>query len=78
MQNVINADAIGAISQLLLTDATVQHHKHAGTFDQLDTIMKNVDSKKGQVHIISSAHSGGKKLDGIGGIGAILRFPIHS
>ena len=38
--------------------------------------MKIVDKTKGEIEIISSEHEGGKKLDGLGGIAAILRFKL--
>ncbi len=39
--------------------------------------MRTIDSMKGQVHIISSEHEGGKKLDGLGGLGALLRYKLN-
>ena len=38
--------------------------------------MKDVDRSKGKVHIISTDHEAGKKLQGIGGVGAVLRFQL--
>jgi stalled ribosome rescue protein Dom34 len=32
---------------------------------------------KGEIHIISSEFDAGKKLDGLGGIGAILRYKMN-
>ncbi|MBD3319072.1 mRNA surveillance protein pelota [Candidatus Woesearchaeota archaeon] len=75
-EQVTLAEQLGAIKTLLVTDALIQEQKKQGTFDTLDAIMKSVDTKKGEIHIISSEHSGGQKLDGIGGIGALLRFPL--
>jgi len=39
--------------------------------------MKNTESMKGTVNIIGSDHDGGKKLDGLGGMGAILRYKLN-
>jgi protein pelota len=39
--------------------------------------MKTVDNTKGDILIISSEHEAGKKLDGLGGIAAILRFKLN-
>jgi len=36
--------------------------------------MKLVDNMKGHIHIISIDHESGKKLHGLGGIAAILRY----
>ena len=40
-------------------------------------MLKTTESIKGSVNIISSEHDGGKKLDGLGGIGAILRYKLN-
>jgi len=40
-------------------------------------MMKIVDQTKGEIHIISSEYEGGRKLDGLGGIGAILRYKLN-
>lgn len=66
----------GAVRELLVTDALIQKMRQEGTFARLDSIMKLADNANGKVHIISSEHEGGKKLDGLGGIGAILRYRI--
>lgn len=34
------------------------------------------DIEKGRVIVLSSAHESGKRLDGLGGVGAILTFPL--
>ena len=39
--------------------------------------MRTVESMQGKVHIISSEHDGGKKLDGLGGLGALLRYKTN-
>lgn len=71
------ADA-GAIKTLAVTDGLIQQRRQDETFDELNTIMKTVDKQKGTVTIISSDNDGGKKLDGIGGIAALLRYKIAS
>jgi len=38
--------------------------------------MKQVDHAKGKVWIVSTEHEGGKRLEGLGGIGAILRYKM--
>ena len=39
--------------------------------------MRNVDKSKGDIMIISSEHEAGKKLNGLGGIAAILRYKLN-
>lgn len=67
----------GAISKLLLTDNFIQQQRMVNKFDEIDTGMKHVDALKGEIHIISSQNDSGKKLDGLGGVAAILRYQLY-
>lgn len=73
-ENAVNA---GAITSLLITDSMIQKSREKGNYEKLDNMMKITDSMKGTIHLISSDHEGGKKLDGLGGIGAILRYKLN-
>ncbi len=66
----------GAVAKLLVTDSLIRKTREKGTYKKIEEIMKLVDSMKGGVHIISAEHEAGKKLDGLGGIGAILRYRL--
>ena len=70
------AAASGAVDTLLVTDGLIQKLRQENTFQRVDSIMRSVDKQKGTVVIISSEHSGGKKIDGIGGIAALLRYKL--
>jgi protein pelota len=39
--------------------------------------MKLTEQNKGSINIISSEHDGGKRLNGLGGIGAVLRYKVR-
>ncbi len=67
----------GAVKNLLITDSLIQKLRENEEYEKMDNIIKLVDSMKGSVNIISSEHEGGKKLDGLGGIAAILRYKIN-
>jgi len=67
----------GAVEKLLITDKLINKKRQEGKYEKLDSIMKTVDETKGEIHIISSEHEAGKKLDGLGGIGAILRYKLQ-
>ncbi len=71
-----NASSIGAVKELLVTDSLIQKSRSENFFGEVEGIMKKVDASKGEIEIISSEHEGGKRLDGLGGIGAILRFKM--
>ncbi len=64
----------GAVQKLLLTDDFIRKKRIAEQFQEVDEYMKQVDALKGEIHIISSKNDSGKKLDGLGGIAAILRY----
>jgi len=69
-----NAIAMGAVKTLLITDEFIRSFKEKKEYRKIDSIIKNAESIRADVHIISSEHDGGRKLDGLGGIGAILRY----
>ena len=67
----------GAVEKLLVTDGLIQKTRLNKTYEKIDQMMKNTESMKGTVNIIGSDHDGGKKLDGLGGIAAILRYKLN-
>ena len=76
IEEVRKAVDAGAVTALILTDKCILDAREAESYDEIEAILKNVESMGGKIHIISSEHEGGQKLDGIGGIGAILRYRI--
>ncbi len=77
LKEVKKAVESGAVEKLLVIDSLIQKKKEEGRFEELNWLMRNTEKSKGEVHIISSEHEGGKKLNGLGGIGAILRFKLE-
>ena len=76
LKDTENAALMGAVKELLITDSMIQKSRMENFYNRIENIMKTVDKTKGDIEIISSEHEGGKKLDGLGGIGAILRFKL--
>ena len=76
IKEVKEAADLGAINILLVTDSLIHKLREKDKFPELEEIMKLVESSKGEVHIISSDHEAGRTLDGLSGIGAILRYEI--
>lgn len=74
VENALNA---GAIKILMVCDQFIQEKRMEGGFEKIDKIMKTVEDMKGEIHIIGSEHEGGKKLYGLGGIAAILRYKLN-
>ena len=66
---VMNAALSGAVDKLLILDSKVREQ-------DLDDIVRAVESQKGSVIIVSSQHDGGKELAALGGMGAILRYKV--
>ena len=76
IKQVQEASDAGAIDYLLISDSFINKAREKGTYSKIETLMKNIDAMKASITIISSDHEGGKKLDGLGGIAAILRFKL--
>ncbi|MFH0868539.1 MAG: mRNA surveillance protein pelota [Candidatus Woesearchaeota archaeon] len=72
-----NAAVAGAVKILLITDSLIQQTRTENKYEGIEETMKTVDTTKGDILIISSEHEAGKKLDGLGGIAAILRFKLN-
>ena len=76
IKEVKKAAEAGAVKILLVTDSFIHKMREKEKYEILDSIMKLVDDMNGEIHIISHDHEAGKKLDGLGGIGALLRYAI--
>ena len=61
---------LGAVKQLLVLDTFVASKN-------MEPLMEMVENMKGEVMVISSEHEGGKQLESLGGMAAILRYPIY-
>ena len=61
---------MGAVSQLLILDTSVAKNNMGEAMDL-------VENMKGEVMVISSQHEGGKQLESLGGMAAILRYEIN-
>ncbi len=75
-KDVENAAKLGAVRIILITDAYIRKMRDENSFEKVDFVLKTADKMKARVAIISSEHEGGKKLDGLGGIAALLRYQI--
>lgn len=68
-EETIAAANAGAIKDLLVLDKLVR-------IEHLEKVMNLVENMSGSVMVISSEHDGGKQLDALGGLAALLRYPI--
>ena len=65
----------GAVEQLLVADVTLRETTNEKR-RLLELLMKNVEKARGEVIVISSEHEAGTKLLSLGGVAALLRFPL--
>ncbi len=68
-QEVADAAAAGAVETLLVLDSKLREN-------DLDPIVRSVEQQKGNVIVVSSQHDGGRQLEALGGMGAILRYRL--
>lgn len=66
---VLKANELGAIQTLLISEEMIKD-------SQLESLAADVESKAGNVQIISMTHDLGEQFKNMGGVGAILRFRI--
>ena len=69
------AAEMGAIEDLLITD-TLFRNRNAETRIKYTNLVESVKGAGGKAFIFSSMHVSGEQLDGMGGVAAILRFPM--
>ncbi len=64
----------GAVEVLLVTTKIIDDYRERNEFYKIEKLLKLVEQIKGKVLIVGSDNEAGKQLDGIAGIGAILRY----
>jgi len=67
---------LGAVERLLLTDRMIREAPEEERL-KLEELMRRVEETGGRVIIVSTEHEAGVKLSSLGGIAALLRFPIE-
>lgn len=77
LKEVSDAAESHAIKTLLITDEYISKMREQNQYAKIDYIMKEVDHSQGEIYIVSTDHEAGKRLHGLGGIGAILRFKLN-
>ncbi len=72
---VERAGGYGAIANLLVADAKLRESTDEER-RTLESLMKDAEEKGGLVTVISTEHEAGVKLLSLGGVAALLRFPL--
>ncbi len=61
----------GAVKELLITSKRLADNR-----EEISNLIDLAEQQKSEVHIVDSGDEAGEKLDGLGGIAALLRFKI--
>ena len=69
-EEVRSAALAGAVELLLILDSKLRAQ-------DLDDVVRAVESQKGKVIVVSEQHDGGRALASLGGMGAILRYRLE-
>jgi protein pelota len=75
MEDVKKAADMGAIQDLLITDE-VMRKVNAEKNAPMLALLKQVEGARGKITIISTLHDAGKKIKGLGGMAALMRFRL--
>jgi protein pelota len=76
LTEVENAANMGAIEKLVIADTTIRDADEDQRL-KLETLMRDVERRQAKITVISTEHEAGFKLISLGGIAALLRFPIY-
>ncbi len=76
-EGVKKAVKYGAVEKLLISADLVRKKKRDGTYLDLEKLLKAAEKGRAFIHIVGTGHEPGDKLEGLGGIAAILRFKIE-
>ena len=75
LEEVRRACSYGAVEKLMVADAVLRDANEEERL-LLEDLMMEVEEKGGEVMIISSSHEAGRNVLSLGGIVALLRFPL--
>ncbi len=76
LEPVENAANMGAIEKLIVADTTLRDSDEEQRL-KLEQLMRDVERRQASVTVVSTEHEAGFKLLSLGGIAALLRFPIY-
>jgi protein pelota len=73
MEDVRNAQGLGAIEILLIADELLRTRRESNS---IDDFLRDVERSRGRIVVFSTEFEPGKKLESLGGIAALLRFKV--
>jgi len=75
-ESVRRAVEMGAVERLIVSEALPAKLGHAERMG-LEELMRMAESARGRVVMVSPRHEAGQKLEGLGGVCALLRYPLE-
>ncbi|MBN1328180.1 MAG: pelota family protein, partial [Candidatus Heimdallarchaeota archaeon] len=76
LEPVENAAIMGAVERLIVADTSLRESSEEMRL-KIEELMRNVERRQAGIIVISTEHEAGAKLLSLGGIAALLRFPIY-
>lgn len=76
LDDVENAAQVGAAEKMILADTLLRESEDEQRL-RLEKIMREVEYRAGSVTVVSTEHEAGAKLLALGGVAALLRFPVY-
>ena len=76
LEGVRKATSFGAVEEILVADRFLRESEDEER-RQIENLLREVEKMGGRVSVISVEHEGGRKLVGVGGVAALLRFRIE-
>ena len=73
---VENAVVIGAVEKLVVADTTLREADEEKRL-KIDGLMRQVEKRNATITVVSTEHEAGAKLLSLGGIVALLRYPLY-
>jgi protein pelota len=67
---------VGAVEKLVIADTMLRESEEEQRL-HLEELMRAVEQRRGSVTVVSTEHEAGAKLLALGGIAALLRFPVY-
>jgi protein pelota len=74
-EEVKRAAELGAVERILLTDKMLRESDDEKRL-RIEEVMETAEKKGGAITVVSTGHEAGTQLSGLGGIAALLRFPL--
>ncbi len=76
LAEVENAVQLSAVEKLIVADTMLRESEEEQRL-QLEELMRAVEQRRGGVAVVSTEHEAGANLIALGGIVALLRFPVY-